>query len=420
MSQFTDLFKIIRELDLGEIKAGAEQRFSLLIVGDITLASALATNFSQKEGKVGIHPWVTVKALPLTLSESDLESYKLAVLVMREVEPNPTESDMLSRLHEVNVPTIVVVVNEAAMTRVGAELARGYETGRVVLPSLEPDIIQEQLVSNIITTLPSQHLPLARQFPLLRSIIIHDLIEDTSRANAIYAASTGLAEMIPVLDIPLNVADIVILTKNQLIMAYKIALANGKEGEPYDIFGEVVSVIGGGFLLREIARKLVGLIPVIGIVPKVAVSYAGTRVIGEIVYVWASGGRRLTSSEEGSYYDEAMAYGREFAESITKRITGDDEETPVLPAPDKKRWWNRLPGGDKQEASAQPAPAPAPDKKGWWGRWRGADEQEPSALPAPAPDEQEPSAPPAPALDEKGWWERFRSEKTSDSSSDSQ
>jgi uncharacterized protein (DUF697 family) len=86
---------------------------------------------------------------------------------------------------------------------------------------------------------------------------------------------------------------LVVLTKNQLVMSYRIALASGKKGTPRDLVGEVLGVIGGGFLFRQGARQLVGLIPVAGIVPKVAVAYAGTLAIGKAVVTWAAYGTTL-------------------------------------------------------------------------------------------------------------------------------
>src|SRR5207247_10080645 len=120
-----------------------------------------------------------------------------------------------------------------------------------------------------------------------------EMIEETARTNAMYSLTTGVAEAIPVLDVPLNLADIVVLTKNQLIMSYRIALASGKKGTARELIGEVLGVIGGGFLFRQGARQLVGLIPVVGIVPKVAVAYAGTLAIGRAVAAWAAYGQAL-------------------------------------------------------------------------------------------------------------------------------
>lgn len=393
-TKFGDFFNLFREMDLSAIQVEAEQPFSLLIAGEGTTASALATNFSQTEGKVGIHPWVMVEKFPFRRDMGDLSGYDLALLVSKELELNDQLSRLLTQLHRMKIPTLIVIVNETGDSWIGANLVRRYETARLVLPSVEPDIIQEELVELIVDTIPDKQLTLARQLPLLRPIIIRKLIEDTSRANAIYAASTGFAEIIPVLDIPLNVADIVILTKNQLVMAYKIALGNGKEGKPYKLLGEVVSVIGGGFLLREIARKLVGLIPVIGIVPKVVVSYAGTRAMGEIVYLWASGGQQLEKWEVDSIYDEAMTQGRIIAQRITQMIGFGDKAQTALPPPDKKWWWE----GEKENKQiiehVPSLPAPSEDKE-------------------PDQDKEQDKA----KDEDKRWWHRFRREDRSERSS---
>ena len=424
-TKFGDFFNLFKEIDLSQIQAEAKEPFSLLIAGELTLASALANNFSKSEGKIGIHPWVVVEGLPLRRDAGDLSGYDIALLVSKEIELGQALGHLLSQLNRMNVPTIVVIVNEVGDSWIGANLVRRYETGRLVLPSVEPDIIQEELVELIVKAIPNRQLTLARQLPLLRPIIIRNLIEDTSRANAVYAASTGLAEIIPVLDIPLNVADIVILTKNQLVMAYKIALGNGKEGAPYKLLGEIVSVIGGGFLLREIARKLVGLIPVIGIVPKVAVSYAGTRAIGEIVYLWASGGQQLEEWEVDSIYDEAMERGRGLAESIIQMIGFGKDPTTTLPPPDKRWWWQR---GKEEVETVKPLPSlPMPNEeeneeqtKWWW--QRGKEEVETvkqlPSLPIPSEEKenQEKENQEKENQEHTRWWHRFRRETTSDSS----
>src|SRR2546428_13730087 len=126
-------------------------------------------------------------------------------------------------------------------------------------------------------------LALARHLVPLREPLFSELIEETARTNAMYALTTGLAETVPVLDVPLNLADIVVLTKNQLVMSYKIALASGKSGSPRHMIGEVLGVVGGAFLFRQGARQLIGLIPLAGIAPKVVVAYAGTQAIGRAV-----------------------------------------------------------------------------------------------------------------------------------------
>jgi uncharacterized protein (DUF697 family) len=102
-------------------------------------------------------------------------------------------------------------------------------------------------------------------------------------------------------------------------MAYRICLAAGKTGSPRDVIGEVVAVLGGGFLMRQGARSLVGLIPVIGIVPKVVIAYAGTWAVGQAVSAWAQRGQRITSAALKRFQADASKSGRKIAGALMER-----------------------------------------------------------------------------------------------------
>ena len=120
------------------------------------------------------------------------------------------------------------------------------------------------------TVSEDRRIALAAQLPLLRPAVFTRIIDETARANASFALTTGLAETIPVLSAPLNLGDMVVLTKNQLMMCYRIALAAGRDGEPRALMTEIIGVLGSGVLFRQAARSLVGLIPIVGVMPKVA------------------------------------------------------------------------------------------------------------------------------------------------------
>jgi hypothetical protein len=69
----------------------------------------------------------------------------------------------------------------------------------------------------------------------------------------------------------------------------------------------VAGVIGGSFIWRSVARTLAGLIPGIGIVPKVAISYSGTYVSGHAVYNWYAHGSQLDKERMKALTAEAAA-----------------------------------------------------------------------------------------------------------------
>jgi uncharacterized protein (DUF697 family) len=196
-------------------------------------------------------------------------------------------------------------------------IAREGEAARVLLSAPGAD---EALFGTVVAAVPPLlRVALARQLPPLRAATFDELTEETARANAVYALTMALAEAVPLLGVPLNVADIIVLTKNQLMMSYRIALAAGKQGAPRELAGEIVSVVGGGFLFRQVGRELVGLMPVIGVVPKVAVAYAGTLAIARAVVVWATGGGRLGPEALKRVYQDAWRRGKALARGLAGR-----------------------------------------------------------------------------------------------------
>ena len=313
------LFNLVKEINLKSIQEDADLPVRIAVLGEAGLARDLAN-------ALGVKPWVG------TLSDLD--------------EQRP--GDILVRISKDEVP-------DEPLPKGGLEVVLSDQTpslpDRVTLASLEAQEL-EKLAPELLEKTPDNlRLSLARHVPPLRSAYARLLIEQTSRSNALYAASTGVAQIVPVLSLPLNVADIVVLSKNQLIMAYKLALAEGKKGNPTELMREVVSVVGGGFMFRQIARELVGLVPVWGIVPKVAVSYAGTWVIGQTVHVWAAEGETTTVKELRRYYDQALEQGREVAGTLVERVRSEGGRRP----------FRRRARGAKQLSQNKPLP-PAQDE----------------------------------------------------------
>ena len=206
---------------------------------------------------------------------------------------------------------------------------------RVISGPLEQiEFLQKSFVPAVLDLLPAQHLALGRQFPLFRRRIVHNLVNDTCMTNAAYALSTGLAEIVPVMDIPLNLADMIVLTKSQAFLVYKLGLALGYSTQWQDYVAEFSGVLGSGFVWRQVARSLVGLIPAWGIVPKVAVSFAGTYVVGNVVLQWYLTGRHVDRQQMRQLYAQAFERGKALAQGLLKRKPRSAEpEVKQLPPP---------------------------------------------------------------------------------------
>jgi hypothetical protein len=85
------------------------------------------------------------------------------------------------------------------------------------------------------------------------------------------------------------------------------------------LIGEILGVLGGGLLFRQLARQLVGLIPVVGLVPKVAIAYGGTWAIGRAVVLWATEGREVSQDLVRSLSNEGLQRGRTVAARLVEQ-----------------------------------------------------------------------------------------------------
>jgi len=307
-----DLWRVIRELDLEQVRRDAEGRFRLVVLSEKAEdADAVVSLLSGDTA----HPWIETRTpSELSVDGDDRTTVTAVVALTDQPALTPAADSAIQRLARAGVPVVTLVHGGG---RPVDAVARAGETGRAVVPDLDDEHALDPLAAALVRAVPAgQRLALARQLPPVRDAVFDLLIEETAKANATYAFTTAMAEAVPVLDVPLNLADILILTKNQLLMGYKIALGAGKSGRARDVIGEVVGVVGGGFLFRQAARQLVGLIPMAGLIPKVAIAYTGTWAIGRAVVVWATQGRRVSPATLRRLSHDAAGRGRAFARGL--------------------------------------------------------------------------------------------------------
>ena len=338
------IWQIVSEINLAEIQREIEAPFHLLIAADDEADAEEAARWLSDPGADFSHPWLTVTdgagsglrsqstdIVPFAPESETPSSYKTlpsidcALLVTTHVELSDDLSSLLRMLRSNSIPALIVLTGSEGK-RPDGEIARWGEQVRLAIADWSPDAVSRVARAFIEVVPASLRLPLARRLPPLRTAACNLLIQETSQVNAGYSFTTGLGETVPGLGLVLGAGDAIILTKNQLMMAYKIALVSGKSGSPQKLLGEIVGVLGGGFLFRQLAREMVGLIPVWGIVPKVAVSYAGTWAIGRAVLVWATEGQKITPELMKGHYREALGQGKQAALRIV-----DNARKPRIP-----------------------------------------------------------------------------------------
>jgi hypothetical protein len=168
------------------------------------------------------------------------------------------------------------------------------------------------------------HLPLARQFPVFRQQVIDRIIHTISRENALFALATALPDVVPnLMELPWAfgewASDTAFLTANQIRMAFLISAACDKEVGLAHQKAEVLAIGAGAFGWRALARELVGKIPLGGgLIPKGAIAYAGTYVVGKGLERFHHANQRLTGDERRGVYQAALERGRNVLQALGK------------------------------------------------------------------------------------------------------
>jgi uncharacterized protein (DUF697 family) len=167
-------------------------------------------------------------------------------------------------------------------------------------------------------------LPLARQFPGLRTHVVDRTVQSIARENALFAFATALPDVVPsLIEIPWAfgewATDTAFLTANQVRMAFLISAACGQEVGFGSQKGQILTIAASAFGWRAIARELAGKIPLGGgLIAKAAIAYAGTYVVGKSLELRYRGQMEFRHEEKRSMYTAALERGREIARSLTQ------------------------------------------------------------------------------------------------------
>jgi uncharacterized protein (DUF697 family) len=178
------------------------------------------------------------------------------------------------------------------------------------------------LIDAIVTENQDIELALARSFPVFRHSVAHQIISRVSKENAMLALVTALPNVLPsFIDLPWAVGefatDTAFLTMNQIRMALMMAAVYDRPVGYSEQKTSIAAIAGGAFGWRAIARELVGKIPLGGgLIPKAAIAYAGTWVVGTGLNKLYSTGVGHTHSEKREAWSHAMTRGRDIAAEL--------------------------------------------------------------------------------------------------------
>ena len=184
----------------------------------------------------------------------------------------------------------------------------------------------ESTLERILDDQPALLLPLARNFPVFRRRVAQRLITQTATVNAQFSLITGIVEQIPFMGwigLPgTALSDIIVLTKNQIMLALRLAAAYGLEVDYASRLKELAPIIANAFGWRAVARELVGAVPVIGFLPRAMIAYAGTVTVGKAAQFYYETGEEVTAAQARRLYRDAYAAGRDRVRALADKLRG--------------------------------------------------------------------------------------------------
>src|SRR5215217_7705376 len=147
-----------------------------------------------------------------------------------------------------------------------------------------------------------------RALPAFRAAAAKQVIDETSAANAQFALVSNIPAILPVIgNLAAAGADFIVLTKNQVMMLYKLAAVFGRDlRDQRTILQDVLPVVGAGLLWRTAARQAATWLPfAAGTIPKLAIAYVGTMAVGRAAEFYYHTGFKPTRSQVDHFIRQA-------------------------------------------------------------------------------------------------------------------
>ncbi len=181
-------------------------------------------------------------------------------------------------------------------------------------------------IDSVLDAHQDLEIALGRNYPAFREKVMERIVSRTAQENAMFSVITALPNVVPsFLELPWAIgefaSDTAFLTMNQVRMAFLISAANDHEIGYDDQKIELGTIVLGAFGWRSLARNLVGKIPLGGgLIPKAAIAYAGTYVVGKGLEKLHRTGNGFNRRERRALYDSAMERGKVVVGRIVESV----------------------------------------------------------------------------------------------------
>lgn len=293
---------VVKDIDFDEVRDRAETAPKTLIVAaDQSLAENAASQLFGTDERDGVVLDVWEDGESIDASRWD------AIIVY-----DPAGNGVLDR------------VRKAVGTR-GSDhvffLAQRQPGGRDPVDDIRDEICKHN---------PDMAPSYGRYFEAWRPAAVRAIVDETSKANAQFALVSNIPAVIPILGgLVAASADLIVLTKNQVMMCYKIAAAHNRDlGNQMGVVRELTPVVGAGFMWRTAARQGASFMPLAaGTIPKVIIAFAGTMTMGRAADYYYRYGNKPSKDQMTMFMEQAT--------EVVKRlpipgVNGDHSEQDML------------------------------------------------------------------------------------------
>ncbi len=206
----------------------------------------------------------------------------------------------------------------------------------------------DRVRADILKRNPDRAPAFGRSLPAFRPAATKQIIDETAMANAQFSLVSNIPTLLPIVgNIAAAGADFIVLTKNQVMMLYKLAAAFGRDlHDQRGILQEVLPVVGAGLVWRTVARQATTWLPfAAGTIPKLVIAYVGTMAVGRGAEFYYRTGMKPSRSQMKLFAQQAAEMLRKLNLPVVRnlvkernggrksndapRLTVVDERSPV-------------------------------------------------------------------------------------------
>jgi uncharacterized protein (DUF697 family) len=178
----------------------------------------------------------------------------------------------------------------------------------------------DQVIQGMIELRPDLAVVFSRRFRRFRPSTCQYILEKTSTENGQIAFWSSLPYVVPLpITVPFTgIANIYLLTRNQLMLIMRLAAVFGRSPGYTRQTKELLGVVGAALGWRTVARGLLSLIPKGLATPMInaTIAYSGTIAVGRTAIAYYQSGQMPQPDAIQQSYQETMIEAEKSAEQL--------------------------------------------------------------------------------------------------------